>query len=180
MSLWKAGWFWMTLLVLASMLVACDSGEQKAGAPVAAAVKVGQPAPDFTLPDIHGKNYRLSELRGKVVLVNFWATWCPPCRAEMPSMEALDQLFGDDQLVILAINVEEDARDIIQEFLQENPHSFPILLDDAGEVHQRFGVFRFPETFIVRSDGQIAEHVIGAIDWTSPKIVNLIRFLVKG
>jgi peroxiredoxin len=143
-------------------------------------IRVGQAAPDFTLVDADGKTYTLSSLRGKVVLINFWATWCPPCLAEMPSMEQLNSRFAGEDFVLLAINAEEDARDIVLEFLEENPHSFPVLLDGELKVQQQYGVYRFPESFIVRRDGIIAQRVSGAIGWNYRKIVNLISFLIKG
>jgi len=151
-----------------------------AGTPQAGPPRVGQLAPDFTLKDVKGRSYTLSELRGKVVLVNFWATWCPPCRAEMPSMEKLNAMLASDDFVLLAINAEEDALDIVKEYLQESPHSFPVLLDGETAVQRQYGVYAFPETFIIRRDGIIADHVIGAIDWTGPKVLNLIKFLIHG
>ncbi len=167
------------LLVPAFVPSAAIGGSQK-GAKPEEGVKIGNIAPDFTLVDADGKKYSLSSLRGKVVLVNFWATWCPPCIAEMPSMEKLSARFAGEDFILLAINAEEDGRDIVKEFLAENPHTFPVLLDSELKVQQRYGVYRFPETFIVRRDGVIAERVIGAIDWTDRKIVNLINFLIKG
>lgn len=165
--------FVLLLLPLATPSMAADSGS---GGPL----RVGQLAPDFTLKDVNGRSYTLSELRGKVVLVNFWATWCPPCRAEMPSMEKLNAMLPKDDFVLLAINAEEDALDIVKEFLQESPHSFPVLLDGQTLVQRQYNVFAFPETFIIRRDGIIADHVIGAIDWTGPKVLSLIKFLING
>ena len=175
---------WMILLLALSLVTlfpgAGLAGGTKPGTPAASGIEIGDQAPDFTLEDVNGQRHSLSELRGKVVLVNFWATWCPPCRAEMPSMEKLNAMLDGEEFVLLAVNAEEDARDRVREFLQENPHSFPVLLDDQGEVVAKYGVFRFPETFIIRRDGVIAEHVVGAIDWTDPKIVNLLQFLIRG
>lgn len=89
-------------------------------------------------------------------------------------------MLPDEDFVILAVNVEEDAEEIVRDFLDENPHNFPVLLDGDGTVHRRYGVFRFPESFIVRRDGIIADKIVGAIDWTSPKMVNFIKFLIDG
>lgn len=151
------------------------AAEAPAGPP-----KVGQVAPDFTLKDVNGKTYTLSQLRGKVVLVNFWATWCPPCRAEMPSMEKLNAMLKGQDFVLLAINIEEDAADVVKEFLQQHHHSFPVLLDGDLKVQQEYGIYQFPETFILRRDGIVADHVIGAIDWTNPRVVSFIKFLISG
>lgn len=95
-------------------------------------------------------------------------------------MEKLSAMLSNDDFVLLAINAEEDALDIVQEYLQESPHSFPVLLDGETAVQQQYGVYAFPETFIIRRDGIIADHVIGAIDWTGPKVLNLIKFLING
>ena len=163
------------LLVLLCLLplngaVAADDG----------GAKVGKLAPDFTLKDVNGKSYTLSQLRGKVVLVNFWATWCPPCRGEMPSMERLNALFAGKDFVLLAINAEEDGKDNVVDFLKENPHTFPVLLDSETEIQRLYGVYQFPETFIVRPDGVIADRVIGAIDWESPQVISFLKFLIAG
>lgn len=152
------------------------------GAPAFAAdyAAVGEKAPDFSLSSIKGDKVALSDYRGKAVVLNFWATWCPPCRSEMPSMEELNRLLAGEEFVMLAVNVEDDAQDIVEEFLTEHPHSFTVLLDGDGEVQRSYGVYRYPETFIIRPDGIIAEKVIGAINWADPKIVNFLRFLSKG
>ena len=128
---------------------------------------------------LDGKTYSLASLRGKVVIVNFWATWCPPCREEMPSMEQLHRELADEGLVILAVNIEKDGRQTIPKLLAGNPHSFPILVDDQETVQKRYGVFKFPESFIVRKDGVIDDKVIGAIDWVHPPTIAYFRNLLK-
>jgi peroxiredoxin len=147
--------------------------------PIKVAV-LGEPAPDFTLEDISGKQYSLNDLRGKVVLVNFWATWCPPCRAEMPSMEKLNQLLRGEDFVMLAVNIEPNGRQTVPRFLENSSHSFPILFDEQGIVQQLYGVYKFPETFVVRKDGIIDDKVIGAIDWAHPETIAYFRDLLKG
>lgn len=171
----------LSLAVLLSLmclgLPACSSPppqESSSGPPV-----VGQAAPDFTLSDLGGKPFSLSALRGKVVIVNFWATWCPPCRAEMPSMEQLHRELGAEGLVLLAVNVEKDGRQTVPKFLASSPHSFPILLDDKEEIQKRYGVYKFPESFVIRKDGVIDDKVIGAIDWAHPQTVAYFRALLK-
>jgi peroxiredoxin len=158
-------------------LFGCSSDDPKV--PVAGTVAAGQPAPDFTLSDLNGRNYTLSQLRGKVVIVNFWATWCPPCRAEMPSMEKLYRELADQGLVMLAVNIEKDGRRTVPQFLASSPHSFPVLLDEQEVVQKRYGVYKFPESFIIRKDGVVDDKVIGAIDWAEPRAVAYFRDLLQ-
>lgn len=141
-------------------------------------VAVGMMAPDFELADKAGKVYSLSALRGKVVLINFWATWCPPCRKEMPSMEQLYGNYSKGGLELLAINVETNGPEIIDEFQKEFPHTFPVIFDLNGAVQQDYGVFKFPETFIVNKQGIIVERVIGAIDWADPSVLSYLNKLM--
>jgi len=167
----------VVLGLLCLCLSACSSPPSQG--PTSGPPVVGQAAPDFTLSDLAGKTYSLSALRGKVVVVNFWATWCPPCRAEMPSMEQLHRELGNQGLVLLAINIEKDGRQIVPKFLAASPHSFPILLDEKGEIQKRYGVYKFPESFVIRKDGVIDDKVIGAIDWADPQSLTYFRALLK-
>lgn len=168
----------VVLLALFAMTFSgCSDSPQPSPPPGPPAV--GQIAPDFTLSGLDGKTYSLASLRGKVVIVNFWATWCPPCREEMPSMEQLHRELADEGLVILAVNIEKDGRQTIPKLLAGNPHSFPILVDDQETVQKRYGVFKFPESFIVRKDGVIDDKVIGAIDWAHPPTIAYFRNLLK-
>ncbi len=166
-------------LLFSFFLVACS--EQPASQPqLSAGAEKGQLAPDFTLKDMQGQDVSLSNLKGKVVVLNFWATWCPPCREEMPSMEMLYRKYKNQGLVILAVNVEENGAQLVQGFLQRNPYSFSILLDETAEIQDLYGVFRFPETFIIDRHGNVVEKVTGAIDWTSGPVFKLISSLLNG
>jgi peroxiredoxin len=144
------------------------------------AVSAGASAPDFSLETMSGEKISLAQLRGKVVIVNFWATWCPPCRSEMPSMELLHQTFKDEGLVLLAINVEKEGPSLVADFLTENPYSFPVLLDEQATVQNLYGVFQFPESFIVDRNGKVVKKVIGAVHWMSGDLYNLLHFMLKG
>jgi peroxiredoxin len=144
------------------------------------AVVAGDPAPDFQLEDTNGNKVTLSALRGKVVMVNFWATWCPPCKEEMPSMARLNKLMADEDFVMLAINAENNGPAVVPDFLKKNPHDFTVLYDDQGTVQQKYGVYKFPESFIIGKDGTVVQKIIGVIDWSSPKTVAYFKSLTKG
>ncbi|HWJ49101.1 MAG TPA: TlpA disulfide reductase family protein [Candidatus Udaeobacter sp.] len=113
---------------------------------------------DFTLSDLQGKSWHLRELKGKVVLVNFWATWCPPCRKEMPDLDALYQKFKDQGLVVLAIDDEEAAK--VAPFITERKISYPVLLDPGRKVNEAFVVEGIPKSFVYDRDGKLVAQSI--------------------
>jgi len=171
----------LLILMTALLLVSC-SEQNGTQTPASGNVGTGkgQLAPNFTLTDMQGQQVSLADLKGKVVILNFWATWCPPCREEMPSMEMLHRKYKDQGLVILAVNVEQEGMAAVKGFLQKTPYTFPILLDTEAEVQNLYKVFRFPESFIIDKNGNVVEKVIGAIDWTSGPAFKLINFLLNG
>jgi thiol-disulfide isomerase/thioredoxin len=148
--------------------------------PSTTSVVAGDLAPDFQLEDTEGNQVSLSGLRGKVVLVNFWATWCPPCIEEMPSMEKLNEVMAGGDFVMLAINTEQNGRSLVPEFLKKSPYTFPILYDDKGVAQQLYGVYKFPESFIVGKDGTVVEKIIGPLNWSSPETIKFLKNLTKG
>ncbi len=113
---------------------------------------------DFTLTDLEGKSWSLQALHGKVVLVNFWATWCPPCRKEMPDLDKLYQEFKDQGLLILAISDEEISK--VQPFIAEHHYTYPILLDPGSKVHKLFVVEGIPKSFVYGRDGKLVAEAI--------------------
>jgi peroxiredoxin len=125
-------------------------------------------APDFAVPDLEGRVVRLSALRGKVVLVNLWTTWCPPCREEMPSMQRLYGRLKDRDFELLAVSQDEDGKRVVEPFARELALSFPVLVDPAHQVGDRYGVWGYPESFVVDRNGYIVERVIGPRDWAAP------------
>ena len=144
------------------------------------AVESLPPAPALVLPDEAGRQtWRLSDLRGKVVLVNFWATWCPPCRKELPSMERLWRQLKDQGLVVLGVNVGESADEVFA-FSNglETPLTFPLLLDEDSSVAQSWPVKGLPTTYLVDKRGRIAFGVIGGREFDSPAIVEQVRGLL--
>ena len=169
---------WSVLLIALvplSVLTGCEKSENV----VEQVAKVGSAAPDFELIGQDGHSYRLSSLRGKVVLVNFWATWCPPCRAEMPSMDELYRNYSKGPFEMLAINVEENGPEAVAAFSRENQHTFPVLFDQDATVQRLYGVYKFPETFIINKDGIIVEKVVGAIGWTEPDVLSYLNKLIR-
>ena len=138
----------------------------------------GIPAPDFSVRTLEGKQIKLSEFKGKVVLLNFWATWCPPCRAEMPSIETLYQRYKPKaSFQILAVSVQEEPS-VVKTFLAQNPYSFPIALDPTGEAAQLYGIRGIPTTFIIDQKGTLQGALVGGKDWATPQVYDLIDALL--
>jgi len=128
--------------------------------------KPGKPilAPDFTLEDLSGKRVSLKNLRGKVVFLNFWATWCVPCRQEMPTMEKLHREFKGQGLEVVAINFREPKKDV-QKFFDELGLSFTALLDRDGKVFEEYGAWSLPLSYFINRRGEFVGKTIGYRDW---------------
>jgi len=139
----------------------------------------GFEAPDFALQDLDGKTHRLSDYRGSVVFLNLWTTWCPPCREEMPSMDALHRELVDEGLVVLAVSEDENGARVVAPFAKQLGLSFPILLDDGASLSPRYGVTGYPETFIIDREGKVLEHVIGPENWMNPARIDYFRRLLR-
>jgi peroxiredoxin len=135
-------------------------------------------APGFTTQDAAGNRVDSSSFRGKLVLLNFWATWCPPCVEEMPSLQLLQDSLGDDGLKVVAVSVDERYSDI-PPFVAEHGLRFLVLHDLGKRVSRRYEVFQFPETWIIRRDGTLASHIIGARDWAAPGSLEIFRDLLE-
>ncbi len=123
---------------------------------------------DFTLEDLDGNMVTLSQLKGKKVFLNFWATWCPPCKAEMPDIEKLYQETKDSDLVILAVNVGEDKK-TVQDFIVKNKYNFPVLLDVKGEISQLYQVSGIPTSYFIDTNGFLDNGATGGIPFESMK-----------
>jgi cytochrome c biogenesis protein CcmG, thiol:disulfide interchange protein DsbE len=139
-------------------------------------IEVGHAAPDFTVPSYPSGQARLHDLRGRVVLVNFWATWCPPCVEESPSLQKFAELMRNQDVEVLGISVDQDPA-ALQKFIDHFHLTFTIGRDPNQELAHRYGTFQYPETYIVDRDGRVAEKIIGPIDWQDPRIIAFVQDL---
>lgn len=142
-------------------------------------VKLGEPAPNFQLRDMNGHPVALADLRGKVVLLNFWATWCGPCRVEMPAMEELYRAFSRKDFEILAVSTDAQGVAVTRPFQQENHLTFPILHDADYRVGLTYGARSLPMTFMVDRQGIVRHQIFGARDWGAAEAHQLVQMLMK-
>lgn len=150
------------VILLALVLAACgDSGEVKFVSEYAP--RVGYLAPDFALNDYYGKPVKLSDFKGKPVFMNFWATWCPPCRAEMPEIEAAYRKYQKDGLVVLGIDAREND-ETVKQFVEAGSFSWTMLMDFRGEQISNYGVIAFPTSFFIDRQGFIRATQVGGMD----------------
>lgn len=152
--------------------------QSDAGAPP---VTRGAAAPGFDLESLSGdggQRLSLASLEGKVVLVNFWATWCEPCEREMPAMERLYNSLPRDRFEMVAISIDE-SRDPVAEFQDQYQLSFPIVLDSDKRVNASYQTMGVPESLLIDSDGKIVERYVGPREWDAPEYVGRIRALIE-
>ena len=138
---------------------------------------VGSQAEDFRLTDLDGKSQSLSQYRGKIVLVNFWATWCKPCTTEMPAMQTMYDKLRDKGFVVLAVNeLEDDAK--VREHIKQYGHTFPVLMDRDNKVANQFGVFGLPVSVFIDQEGRVQEYIKGGL-LTEQKIEETVARIQK-
>jgi len=140
---------------------------------------VGYFAPSFKLRNIKGNYESLESYRGEVVVLNFWATWCAPCRIEMPSFEKLYRRYRSEGVTVLAITLDKNSENKIKSFVDEYGLSFPILLDEKGEVERLYPSMTIPFTYIIDRQGRIVARVDGAKNWESSETFEAIEYLLK-
>jgi peroxiredoxin len=138
---------------------------------------VNSKAPDFALKDMSGRTVSLTALKGKVVLLNFFATWCPPCRAEMPSFNRLYRSLKQRGLEVVAVSSDRSINDI-KDFLEKNKVDFPVLFDTDRGTTKQYRVFSMPTTFLINKNGVIVEKFYGEYDWTEPETRGKIEKLL--
>jgi len=159
---------------LHAVLICCSLLFLSSCSPVPQVATVGKAAPDFTLVDRQGKSWTLSELKGQVVFVNFWATWCAPCREEMPSMQELHENLPKDSFKMLAI-LNKDEPALADSFATKLGLTMPILDDQANTVGVQYGLTGLPETFIINKKGIIVRKFIGPAQWNTPRYTQMLK-----
>jgi peroxiredoxin len=143
--------------------------------------EIGGYSPDFTLPAFEAAsntspNFHLREHRGHVVLVNFWATWCPPCIEEAPSLQAFSIKMSKLGVEVIGVSIDQDPQ-ALKKFIADHRLTFPILRDPSQSVASKFGSIMWPETYILDRDGRVAEKIIGATNWEDPQMVSFVENL---
>lgn len=166
----------LTILILSAMifigLISYETSQ-------VAKATVGLNAPDAVLTDTAGNTYNISGLKGSVVFINFWASWCKPCRDEMPSIQSLyNQLSGNEGFRMLMVLYRDDYQKALS-YLKENNFQLPILIDKDGKAASAYGITGVPETYIIDKKGIIKEKIIGPNDWTSAQAFSLLSNLIR-
>ena len=142
-------------------------------------IEAGLPAPNFTFPGLDGKMVSLSDYRGAVVLVNIWATWCPPCVDEMPSLEKLYKELKGENFEILAVSIDAAGTTAVAPFMKKHNLSFPALMDPNGTISALYQTTGVPESFIVNQEGVLINKIIGPRDWAASDVIGFFRDLIQ-
>jgi len=141
--------------------------------------EVGFKAPGFTVRNLKGQRVQLADYQGRVVILNLWATWCGPCRVEMPGLENLYRRFRSEGLEILAVSLDKGSTDPIQKFSDEYQLSFPVLVDSDGQVEGLYNSFTIPTTYVIDKKGMVVAEVDGAKNWESEETFEALEYLLK-
>ena len=165
-------------IMLFASLMACDQKETRIPESSPSVVE-GRPAPEITVSLLNGGSLKLSELRGNVVLLNFWTTWCPPCREEIPSLMKLNAAMKGKPYRMLAVSMDEGGKPAIEKFFRVSGHQLPAYTDPDGKAAATYGVTGFPETFVIDKNGIIIRKVIGPLDWGAPEMLTFLEDLMK-
>jgi thiol-disulfide isomerase/thioredoxin len=136
-------------------------------------------APDFNLPDLDGKMVNLSDDPGKLVVINFWATWCGYCVAEIPSMNSFAEKMKDEPLIFLSINIDDMSTEDVKRFATDKKIAFPVLLDPKGDTSQKYGVEGLPYNVVISSSGKIVGKSSGQRNWDDQNLISYFRGLMK-
>jgi peroxiredoxin len=168
----------LILILLVALVFTAEGGESDLFSKIRIdPIKGDKKAPDFSLRDLNGNKVEIKPLKGKIILLNFWATWCGPCKEEIPALEVLHQQFKEKNLVLLTISVDYEGLKPVQEFMNKHHYTFPVLLDPQGETLDLFEVKEIPTTFIIDKKGGMIGRAIGPRDWKNPEVFSLINLL---
>lgn len=137
-----------------------------------------QALPDFSLPNLQGKQVDIRDSRGQVILLNFWATWCPNCRQEGPSLQKLNNQYQSRGLIFYRINSKEKP-ETIKQFLEKESLNLPVLIDKIGQTERLFGVWVHPTTYLINRQALVCYRTMGLIDWSNPQATSIIDHLLK-
>ena len=170
--------FFLIVVIVLMSVVACKRKEQLAPGPAAGPLEQ-KPAPEITVTPLIGNSIKLSDLKGKVVLLNFWATWCPPCREEIPSMMKLNAAMAGKPFQMVAVSVDEGGRPAIEAFFRTSGFMLPAYTDPSGKAAAAYGITGVPETFIIDKNGIIVKKVIGPLAWDGPEAAAFLDGLMK-
>jgi cytochrome c biogenesis protein CcmG/thiol:disulfide interchange protein DsbE len=140
-------------------------------------VVVGDSAPDFSITADNGRTVSAGNFGGKLLVLNFWATWCPPCINEIPSLDQFQKLFASSGVVVLGVSVDKDEQ-VYKRFLSRAKVSFMTARDPGNKINAEYGTFKFPETYLINSDGKVVMKVINETDWTDPKMLDYVKSLL--
>ncbi len=169
---------WIIVGVIVAVLAAALALGLKL-APEIFPVEVGSSAPAFTATDLKtGRPATLADFKGEVVLLNIWATWCEPCKIEMPSLEQLEKDVGPQGLKIVAVSIDEGGPDVVRQFARDYGLTFRILHDQSGRIQRIYQTTGVPESFVINRQGKIVKKVIGAADWDATVNKDLVRRLL--
>ncbi len=168
----------ITLAAWLAPLCGCGGGATGGGGTEEPAVALGPIAPALDLSDLGGVRVGLEELRGRPVIINFWATWCQPCRREMPTLVELHQKMSGAGLAILVVSIDAD-RGAVERYLTATPLPLRVLLDPGRAAADRYGVVTIPSSFVLDPEGRVVERIDGEADWTNPELLATLHRLVR-
>ncbi|MBN2225338.1 MAG: TlpA family protein disulfide reductase [Deltaproteobacteria bacterium] len=167
------------VIFLVVLFVVISCGRQETPSEAGTKAAMGAVAPDFVLKSVDGKDVRLSDYRGRVVLLNFWATWCPPCRSEMPSIESLSRKMSAYDFVILAVSIDGFETSQLKNIISPNHYTFTVLHDPKQNVADIYLISGIPTTYIIDKDGVIVDKSVGAEYWDSEDRIKQLMSLVE-
>jgi len=167
------------IMIILSLQETIEGGEDDLFSKIGIQSIKNKKAPNFSLKDLNGKEVDLKNFKGKVVFLNFWATWCGPCKEEMPSMEALCQQFKGKDFTFLTISVDYEGGKPVKEFLEKHRYTFLVLLDPKGESLDLYEVKGIPTTFVIDKKGVMIGKAIGPKNWNKLEVISFINLLLK-